>query len=184
MPTIGEIRIGREIGRGNGVKYIWHACVDCGALRWVQCCGNTSTHLRCVPCSVKIRPKRFGVECCHWKGGRIEEKKGYIYIRVYPNNFFASMANKAGYVLEHRLIMAKHLGRCLYRWEIVHHKGKRHKGILNKSDNLIDNLQLIGDDRHKQITVLERKIELQSQRIIQLEAEMILLRKQYLSSRI
>jgi len=76
-----------------------------------------------------------------WKGG-IKMARGYITIKLALDDFFYPMTNSEGYVLEHRLVMAKKLGRCLQGWEIVHHKGIRYTGILNKQDNLEDNLEI------------------------------------------
>jgi transposase-like protein len=71
-----------------------------------------------------------------WRGGRIKHGK---YIAVWPDEedlkLIRPMAN--GYVLEHRLIMARHLGRPLMPGETVHHKNN------NETDNNdIGNLQL------------------------------------------
>jgi hypothetical protein len=43
---------------------------------------------------------------------------------------------------EHRVTMEKHLGRPLFTWEIVHHKDG------NKSNNNIDNLELMTQSEH------------------------------------
>jgi len=67
-----------------------------------------------------------------WKGGRKKQSDGYILI-YKPNHPFA---DKKGYVLEHRLVMEKHLGRHLKPEEVVHHIN----GI--KNDNRPKNLKL------------------------------------------
>lgn len=99
-----------------------------------------------------------------WKGGRMHHS-GYVSIRVYPEDFFYPMASWNGYVREHRLVMAKSLGRNLHSWELIHHIN----GI--KDDNRLENLQLVTDDKHKQITVLENRIKFLEKRVAILEAE-------------
>ena len=85
------------------------------------------------------------------------------------------MAQGGRYVPEHRLVMAEIIGRPLLRTELVHHKN----GV--KDDNHIENLQLVSDDRHRQITILENKIKRLETRVTLLEAENILLKTQSLT---
>lgn len=107
-----------------------------------------------------------------WKGGRRIDG-GHIYIRLFKDDFFYLMARTStGYVAEHRLVMAHHLGRCLNPWESVHHKN----GI--KDDNRIENLQLLSEVGHKQLTVLRQIIERESIKIKRLEEEIIRLKLQ------
>ena len=80
-----------------------------------------------------------------WKGGR--RKHGYGYILIYMPNHPAANKN---YVLEHRVVMEKHIGRYLYSHEIVHHIN------FNPTDNRIENLMLFKSrkahmDYHREI---------------------------------
>jgi hypothetical protein len=89
---------------------------------------------------VKRNHKR-GPENHRWKGGRQITKRGYVEVFVDSKDPMIGMAHtrmtsKNGYAFEHRLLMARHLGRVLRRDEEVHHiNGKR-------DDNRLENLQL------------------------------------------
>lgn len=118
-------------------KYMIHNCLDCGKPRRVLILHNQPRFLRCQKCANRSRVyDHFGEKHPGWKGGRHITKKGYVYIRLLPDDFFYPMVKKNGYVLEHRLVMAKHLGRLLQPWEKVHHKD----GI--KGHNEYSNLEI------------------------------------------
>ena len=178
-----DIKIGR-----NSLKYIWSAYSDCGKERWVRLVKGENRNKRCYACAQRLKLKNLeirlkvvaslkhlgGNKNYNWKGGR-GIKNGYITVYIYPGEFFYPMADSRGYILEHRLVVAKALGRNLHSWEIVHHKGVKYpKGSSeNKQDNRYpENLQLVSDDRHTQITILENKINQLQSRVTLLEAEL------------
>lgn len=164
MPTIGELRQGRDVSRKpESSHFIWHACIGCGKERWVKIIKEEIGFTRCHSCS------RMGERNRNWRGGRTE-KRGYINLRLQPDDFFFPMADKRGHsVLEHRLVVAKALGRCLHSWEIVHHKN----GI--RDDNRIENLELLTDAGHRQITHFERILKKQQAEIEELRRQVRLL---------
>jgi len=138
---IGEIKRSYQIGRRGHARYIWLACPDCNKTRWVQIIGNKPTSQRCHRCAMLQRNLR-GIRNPRWTGGKVRTYSGYIQVKLLPDDFFYSMADHDSYVREHRLVMAKHLGRCLQSWEHVHHKN----GI--KDDNRIENLKLTTKGSH------------------------------------
>ena len=77
-----------------------------------------------------VRSEEFSAT---WKGGTTKTQRGYI-VRKAIGHPGASKYNN--YVMEHRLVMEKHIGRYLLFSETVHHKN----GI--KTDNRIENLEL------------------------------------------
>jgi len=158
MPELGETKRGKEIGKGSSYLYVWAACKSCGKERWVAIVRNHPRDLKCRSCAH-----------IEWagRGGRIGDGFGYIKIRVYPDNFFYPMADKKGYIREHRLVVAKALGRCLLPWEIVHHK----EGFAKDDNRYPETLQLVQEMQHNQISLFERIVYRQAKRIAQLEAE-------------
>ena len=166
MPQVGDIKRDYELGYArNYRKYMWVTCVDCGQGRWV-----TNLHIettkRCRSCHNKSQALERGN---NWKCGRYVQR-GYIFIKLSQGDFFYPMADHQRYISEHRLVMAKHLGRCLHSWEIVHHKNRV------RGDNRIENLELYGEYGHKGITMMQRKIDYLQKQVSLLEKEVTVLK--------
>jgi len=128
-----KIAPGHEVGRKDTSLFILQACPRCGKERWVRLTKGKPESTYCRRCA------GFLVK---WKGGR-RYHDGYIHIKLaQADNFYSSMAGTMGYVLEHRLVVAKSLGRCLHPWEVVHHKDG------DKTNNTLANLELATKNNH------------------------------------
>ena len=143
MSEIGDIKRDVELGyKKHGSKFIYQSCLKCGKLRWVHLVGikldgGSPENLICRSCASRSGLiGKLGANSHNWRGGKNRNKEGYIICWLSRSDFFFPMATKEERVREHRLVMAKHLGRCLQSWEIVHHKN----GI--RGDNRIENLEL------------------------------------------
>jgi len=189
---VGDVVLGVDIGKAKGMrfnKFMLQACTECGERRWVLMEKNGQPRSTlCHACGLKGRKQNHpsGPNHPYWQGGRHLTPYGYVLIKVFPDNFFWPMATKNGYILEHRLVMAKHLGRCLHPWEVVHHKN----GI--RDDNRLENLELndsAGEhslEHHKGYSdgLAKGFRDGRSQRIKQLEAEIATLKAQLTSQKV
>ena len=156
MPKIGGIIHGRDLGKAGkysaGKKVIYCKCPDCGRERWLTLRPqNASGYSRCQSCcgkevSAKWLPHGRGENSPHWKGGKTLHHQGYVICWISEDSPYYPMATHrrwgGGTIFEHRLVIAQSLKRCLERQEHVHHIN----GI--KSDNRLENLELISQSNH------------------------------------
>lgn len=98
--------------------------------------------LGCCERAVRRRMRDVGIKIrtrSEWytiQRGRRNTSHDYVTVRLDNDDPMRPMANSKGFCLEHRLLVARHLGRCLERWELVHHKNHI------RSDNRIENLEI------------------------------------------
>ena len=125
-PKCVLLRLIKTLGRSKGS--IHRKANRLGLTNWKNCGGLKGTP---HPWCRKRLLGRLGKDAIGWKGGR-SEHEGYILIHK-PDH---PLAGSDDCVLEHRLVMEKHLGRYLKREEQVHHRN----GI--KNDNRLSNLEI------------------------------------------
>jgi len=124
---------------------IFYPCTKCGENHWIgrsDLFKKTATGV-CRKCFNKYMSDTIGEERWNFnKNYRVKYGHGYIQIRISRDDPYSCMAKNGTFILEHRYVMAKHLGRPLNRWELVHHIN------CNKEDNSIENLKLVTLKNH------------------------------------
>lgn len=172
MPQLGETTnkiLISKTGRRKRRYFIWVKCPECNKEHWADYYhiknGKPKRPGLCFPCSSYCQQ---GAKSYRWKGGRQKTSQGYIKVRIARNDFFYPMVGRKGYVLEHRLIVAKALKRCLLPWETVHHK----EGYAKDDNRYPETLELL-PNRHKHDALTKM-----SNYIKELEAEIKKLKKE------
>lgn len=159
--------------QGYKRKYIQIICPNCKIEHWNRLSCVLYNKKKgiftgyCYKCNQKLsKGNRSGDKNPFWKNGIYRDISGYIFIWISSNDPFYSMhVQGKNYILEHRLIMAHYLNRCLEPWEIIHHKN----GI--KDDNRLENLELLSRKSHLPSMGQQRYIKKLEEEIKILEKE-------------
>ena len=84
-----------------------------------------------------------------WKGGRMKQTSGYILLLNREHR----LADKDGYVYEHRYLYEKYHNCCLLKWTVIHHIN------TNTSDNRVQNLEAMTVGQNIKRHYLDRRAE-------------------------
>ena len=135
IPKEGDITRGVNIGKTKDTAHIFKICPSCNTGRWIQVRFSFNNPV-CNKCSGKNMPHLYRENNYNWKGGKYKNYSGYVILVLHPSDPYYSMVTTHSKIFEHRYVMAKHLGRVLNTWEIVHHKNHI------RDDNRIENLEV------------------------------------------
>ncbi len=137
--------------RENYDKYIWWECPDCKRQYWKReyDISRSMTGGLCIRCC------RKGPRSVRWGQSIGCKSEGYNLILLRSDDPFFPMVTQCltesgGYIREHRLVMARKLGRCLKSSEVVHHLN----GI--RDDNREENLALVTNKSHPRLTFISQ----------------------------
>lgn len=109
-------------------------------------------------CETRRHARKRGEDHHSWRGGR-KLSRGYVYVMAAGH----PCAQKSGYILEHRLVLERHLARTsplhpaltpdghLRRDWDVHHRDE------NKANNKVSNLIPAPSALHSRVHILKRK---------------------------
>jgi hypothetical protein len=125
-------------------QHVWATCAVCGDRRWVcQSILREGYRYYCSRDCFAEGLRRFNVGPAHhhFKGGDgwFVNSNGYAMVRwstLPESDQRLVYRSKSGWVFEHRVVMARVLGRPIHRDEKVHHRN----GV--KDDNRPENLEV------------------------------------------
>ena len=171
-PIIGDLATAKSVGRKGRAIHIWEACPKCLHERWIK---RNAQGTCCQTC--EHPPTHYGADNPRWNEAKRTVTKSGIRIYMEPSHPYFKMAHRCAIssfaILEHRLIMAEHIGRCLEPWEVVHHIDG------DNCNNAIDNLALLPNQAmHSAYTLLQVELRKLQSRVTLLEADNTLLRVQ------
>ena len=150
----------------NNIRWVKVLC-KCGREKEMKVhdVQRSKYHGLCFNCAAIYFVPR-GPKHSDWTGGIFITQLGYRHINknsLSPEElelFGCMVQPKRPYIPEHRLVMARHLGRPLLRSEVIHHINKI------KDDNRIENLMLVDPHEHPEQELISAHTEIKRLRAI------------------